>query len=350
MVANHRGNIYSRFTNPTIELLEQKFADLSNSQHCIATASGMSAITALFTSLLSKGDHIICANEIFGSTINLLNNFYKKFGIDIDFVNCCNIDNIKQTITAKTKLIFVESPSNPLGRIADISAIAAIAKQNNSLLIVDNTYCTPLLQKPLELGADYSIDSATKYIDGNGRVLAGLICCNGDKDKLLRTYMRNSGPTLSAFNAWLLVASLDTLELRLEKHCANAIKLAEWLATQTWVNKVHYAGLKANRQHNLASKQQNGFGGVLAFEVQGSYRQAWQLIDNCQHLTITPNLGDVKPTIIHPYTTTHGKLSAQQKAEAGIKDNLIRVSVGISAIDLVIQDLTQAKVSIYAAT
>jgi len=341
MVDGNAGNIYSRFTNPTVQLFENTFAKLEQANHCIATSSGMAAVNLICQAYLKQGDHMICANNVFGSTIGLLSNFFAKFGVTIDFIDCTNIDLIKQTITPNTKIVFIETPSNPLGRITNIQVLSQLTKQHNAYLVVDNTYCTPVLQKPLDLGADFTVYSATKYIDGSGRVVGGCICSNLDIANL-RQLMRNAGASLSPFNAWALYSGLNLLELRMQKHCDNALTVANWLQTQPWVEQVHYAGLKQHPDHKLATEQQQGYSGIIAFEYKGDIAQTWQLIDNCKLLTITPNLGDIKSTIIHPATTTHGKLSPIQQQQAGIKNNLVRISIGLEAVQDIQKDLEQA--------
>lgn len=328
------GNIYSRFTNPTVRTFEQRLAALEGGERCVATSSGMSAILSTFMALLKAGDHILSSRAIFGTTTVLCTNYMAKFGVETSFVDLVNVDAWRAAIKPNTKLLFLETPSNPLTEIADIRALADLAHQHGALLVVDNCFCTPALQRPLELGADIIIHSATKYLDGQGRCIGGAVVGKEDVvGKDIYGFLRTAGPTMSPFNAWVFLKGLETLRLRMEAHCKNAQQLAEWLAAQPQVTRVNYPGLKSHPQHALAASQQKGFGGVLSFEVQGGKEAAWLLIDATRLISITGNLGDTKSTITHPATTTHGRLTPEQRADAGISDGLIRISVGLEDIE-----------------
>ena len=336
------GNIYSRFTNPTVRTFEQRLAALEGAECCVATASGMSAITATIIGLLKAGDHIVSSRSIFGTTTVLFNNFIGKLGIETSFVELSDLSAWEQAIRPETKLLFLETPSNPLTEIVDIKALAEIAHKHDCLLAVDNCFCTPALQQPISLGADIVIHSATKYIDGQGRCVGGAVC--GTKDVVgdgVYGFLRTSGPTMSAFNAWVFLKGLETLKLRMQAHCANAHELAQWLEQQPEVKRVYYPGLESHPQHELAKTQQQGFGGLLSFELHGGKEEGWRLIDATRMLSITANLGDAKTTITHPATTTHGRLTPEQRAEAGISDGLIRVAVGLEDIEDIKADLAR---------
>jgi O-succinylhomoserine sulfhydrylase len=334
------GNIYSRFTNPTVRTFEQRLASLEGADCCVATASGMSAITATILGLLQTGDHLVSSRSIFGTTTVLLNNIVAKLGIETTFVELSDLSAWEKAIKPETKLLFLETPSNPLTELVDISALAEIAHKHDCLLAVDNCFCTPALQQPLALGADIVIHSATKYIDGQGRCVGGAVC--GTKDVVgegVYGFLRTAGPTMSAFNAWVFLKGLETLELRMKAHSASALELAQWLEQQPEVEKVYYPGLTSHPQHELAKKQQSDFGGLLSFELKGGKQEGWKLIDATRLLSITANLGDAKSTITHPATTTHGRLSPEQRAEAGISDGLIRIAVGLENIEDIKADL-----------
>jgi O-succinylhomoserine sulfhydrylase len=334
------GNIYSRFTNPTVRTFEQRLASLEGAECCVATASGMSAITATILGLLQTGDHIVSSRSIFGTTTVLLNNIVAKLGIETTFVELSDLSAWEKAIKPETKLLFLETPSNPLTELVDISALAEIAHKHDCLLAVDNCFCTPALQQPLALGADIVIHSTTKYIDGQGRCVGGAVC--GTKDVVgegVYGFLRTAGPTMSAFNAWVFLKGLETLELRMKAHSASALELAQWLEQQPEVEKVYYPGLTSHPQHELAKKQQSDFGGLLSFELKGGKQDGWQLIDATRLLSITANLGDAKSTITHPATTTHGRLSPEQRAEVGISDGLIRIAVGLENIEDIKADL-----------
>lgn len=334
------GNIYSRFTNPTVRVFEQRLASLENAECCVATASGMSAITATILGLLSTGDHIVSSRSIFGTTTVLLTNIIARLGIETTFVDLSDLGAWEGAIRTETKLLFLETPSNPLGELVDIAALSEIAHKHGCLLAVDNCLCTPALQKPLNLGADIVIHSATKYIDGQGRCMGGAVCGTNDVvGEGVFGFLRSAGPTMSAFNAWVFLKGLETLKLRMTAHSAAALELAEWLEQQPEVKRVYYPGLQSHPQYELARTQQSGFGGVVSFELNGGKDESWRLIDSTRLLSITANLGDAKTTITHPATTTHGRLTLEQRTEAGISDSLIRVAVGLEEIDDIKDDL-----------
>lgn len=336
------GNVYSRYTNPTVRAFEERLAALEQGEAAVATASGMAAILCTCLGLLSAGDHIVCSRSVFGTTTVLFTKYMEKFGVKVSFVELTDLAEWEQAITAKTRFLFVETPSNPLCHIADIPALSVLAKTHDCLLIVDNCFCTPALQKPLTLGADLVIHSATKYLDGQGRCLGGAVVGRTDLIQEILGVIRTCGPTMSPFNAWVFSKGLETLRLRMEAHSANALALASWLQTQEQVEAVYYAGLPEHPGHELAAKQQSAFGGVLSFCVKGGKAEAWGLIDRIKLMSHTANLGDAKTTIVHPGTTTHGRLSDEDKARAGIKDNLIRIAVGLEHIDDLKADLSQA--------
>jgi len=336
------GNIYSRFTNPTVRTFEHRLASLEGGERCIATSSGMAAILTTCLGLLKAGDHILASRSIFGTTVNLFSNILGRFGVETTFVNLTDFSQWEAAITPKTKLLFLETPSNPLTEIANIKQLADLAHAHNSLLVVDNCFCTPVLQQPLSLGADIIIHSATKYLDGQGRCIGGAII---GPESLLGTdiysIMRSAGPTMSPFNAWIFTKGLETLSLRMKAHCESALILAQWLEQQPAIERVYYPGLTSHAQHELAKKQQTGFGGIVSFEVKGGKEQAWKLIDSTRFLSITANLGDTKTTITHPATTTHGRLTDEQRQTAGIKDGLVRISVGLENISDIQADIAR---------
>lgn len=334
------GNIYSRFTNPTVRTFEDRLASLEGAECCVATASGMSAITATLLGLLKSGDHIVSSRSIFGTTTVLLNNIVAKFEIETTFVELSDLTAWEKAIKPETKLLFLETPSNPLTELVDITALAEIAHKHGCLLAVDNCLCTPALQQPIALGADIVIHSATKYIDGQGRCMGGAVCGTNDiVGEGVYGFLRSAGPTMSAFNAWIFLKGLETLKLRMQAHCAAALELALWLEQQPEVKRVFYPGLVSHPQHQLAKTQQSGFGGLLSFELNGGKEEGWRLIDATTMLSITANLGDTKTTITHPATTTHGRLTPEQRAEAGISDGLIRIAVGLEDIEDIKADL-----------
>jgi O-succinylhomoserine sulfhydrylase len=335
------GNIYSRFTNPTVRTFEQRLAALEGGERCVATASGMAAILSTCLGLLKAGDHIVSSRAVFGTTVVLFNNYLGKFGVETSFVDLTDLEAWEAAIRDNTRLLFLETPSNPLTEVVDIAALAELAHARGCLLVVDNCLCTPALQQPLKLGADIVIHSATKYIDGQGRALGGAVV--GREQEMAEVYgvIRTAGPSMSPFNAWVFLKGLETLRLRMEAHSANALDLAQWLEQQPGVKRVYYPGLVSHPQHELAKRQQRAFSGVLSFEVEGGREAAWRLIDATRVCSITANLGDTKTTITHPATTTHGRLSDEAKAEAGITEGLIRLAVGLESVEDIKADLAR---------
>lgn len=334
------GNIYSRFTNPTVRTFEERLAALEGGERCVATASGMAAILATCAGLLKAGDHIVASRSIFGTTTVLFSTYLARFGIETSFVALPDLDAWAAAMRPETRLLFLETPSNPLTELADIAALAALARSRDCVLAVDNCFCTPALQRPLELGADIVIHSATKYLDGQGRCIGGAVVGNAEQvGKDVYGFLRTAGPSMSPFNAWVFLKGLETLALRMRAHCDSALALAGWLERQPGVARVHHPGLASHPQHELAKRQQTGFGGVLSFELEGGRDAAWAFIDATRVFSITANLGDAKSTITHPATTTHGRLTPEQRAEAGISDGLIRLAVGLEAVDDLRADL-----------
>lgn len=336
---DEEGNIYSRFTNPSVRLFEERMAALEGGERAVATASGMAAILSLGMSLLQQGDHIVCSYSVFGSTVSLFTKYFTRAGIRTTFVDPTRLDAWKEAIEPSTRMLFLETPSNPLAELADIAAVAELAHEADALLVVDNCFCTPALQQPLALGADIVMHSATKFLDGQGRCVGGVVV---GSDKLMEEvygFIRTGGSCMSPFNAWVFAKGLETLELRMRAQSASALALAQWLEQQPQVAKVYYAGLESHPQHALAKSQQQAFGAVLGFEIHGGREEAWRFIDATRVVSITGNLGDVKSTITHPATTTHGRLSDEERAKAGIGQNLIRLSVGLESIADLKQDL-----------
>jgi O-succinylhomoserine sulfhydrylase len=338
------GNIYSRFTNPTVTVFQDKLAALEGAEQCVATSSGMSAILACVMGLCSAGDHIVASRSIFGTSVQLFSNILKRWGLEVTFVSLTNPSEWQAAVTAKTKLFFVETPSNPLTEVCDIKALADIAHQSGAYLVVDNCFCTPAIQKPLALGADIIIHSATKYIDGQGRCLGGAVLGSKVLMEPIYGFLRTAGVTMSAFNAWVFLKGLETLFIRMEAHARNALALATWLEAQPLVARVYYPGLQSHPQHALAMQQQTNGGGIVSFEVKPKIGQthqeaAWALIDATQLISITANLGDAKSTITHPATTTHSRVTAEARAASGITDGLIRIAVGLEHIDDLKADL-----------
>ncbi|MBD3610363.1 MAG: O-succinylhomoserine sulfhydrylase [Gammaproteobacteria bacterium] len=333
------GNIYSRFTNPTVRTFEQRLAAMEGGERCVATASGMAAILSTCMGLLKSGDHIVSSRAVFGTTVVLFNNFMAKFGVETSYVDLSDLSEWEAAIRPETKLLFLETPSNPLTQIVDVEALAKIARSKGCLLVVDNCFCTPALQQPLKQGADIVIHSATKYLDGQGRAIGGAVIGSEEIMADVYSFLRSAGPTMSPFNAWIFLKGLETLNIRMQAHSRNALKLASWLAQQPGVKTVNYPGLESHPQHELARRQQSGFGGVVSFEVEGGRAQAWKIINNTQICSITANLGDAKTTITHPATTTHGRLSDEDKAQAGITEGLIRVAVGLESVEDIKNDL-----------
>ncbi len=334
------GNIYSRFTNPTVRTFEQRLAALEGGDACVATSSGMAAILSTCMALLQSGDHIVSSRAIFGSTVVLFNKYITPFGVDVSYVPLTDLQAWREAIRPETRILFLETPSNPLTEVADIAALAQLAREHDCLLVVDNCFCTPALQQPLQLGADVVIHSATKYIDGQGRCVGGAVVGNQELvGEGVYGFLRTAGPTMSPFNAWVFLKGLETLHLRMKAHSENALQLARFLEGHTAVNRVYYPGLESHPQHQLARQQQSGYGGVLAFEVKGGQEAAWRIIDSTRMLSITANLGDTKTTITHPATTTHGRLSDEERQEAGIQAGMIRVAVGLEDVEDIKADI-----------
>ncbi|MBK5912815.1 O-succinylhomoserine sulfhydrylase [Rhodocyclus purpureus] len=335
------GNVYSRFTNPTVAVFQDRLAALEGAEACVATASGMSAIMSLVMALCSQGDHIVASSGVFGATQQLLGGIMPRFGIDTSFVAQSELSEWQAALRPNTRLLFLETPGNPLTGIADIAALAAIAHAHGALLVVDNCFCTPILQQPLKLGADLVVHSATKYLDGQGRVLGGAVVGPKKLTDEVFKFLRTAGPTLSAFNAWVLQKGLETLSIRMHAQSAAALELARWLEAHPKVLRVFYPGLPSHPQHELALRQQKSGGAIVSFEVKGGRAEAWKVVDNCRLLSITANLGDVKTTLTHPATTTHGRLSPEQRAAAGIEESLLRVAVGLEAVADLQEDLAR---------
>jgi O-succinylhomoserine sulfhydrylase len=339
------GNVYARFTNPTVTMLQDRLAVLEGAESCVATASGMAAILATIMALLKSGDHIVAAQSIFGATQQLLGNILPKFGIETTFVaggfGFQGAADFRAALRPNTKLLFIETPSNPLTTIFDIAAIAEIAHVAGAWLAVDNCFCTPALQRPLELGADIIIHSATKYLDGQGRVLGGAVCANKTLGEEVFKFLRTAGPTLAPFNAWVILKGLETLQIRMQAQSANALALAHWLEAQPQVARVHYPGLPSHPQHALALRQQSSGGAIVSFEVKGERAAAWRVVDHCKLLSITANLGDTKTTITHPASTTHGRISPEARAASGISEGLLRIAVGLEAVADIQADLAR---------
>lgn len=335
------GNIYSRFTNPTVRTFGERLAAMEGGEACVATASGMSAILSTCLALLNQGDHIVAAHTLFGSTISLFNNHLSRFGVSTSYVSPTDIDAWRAAIEPQTRMLFVETPSNPLTEIVDLAALAELARDNDCLLVVDNCFCTPALQRPFEFGADIVIHSVTKFLDGQGRCLGGAVI--GDAETVgekVFGILRSGGAAMSPFNAWVFLKALETLELRMRAHSATAQTLAEWLEAQPAVERVYYPGLASHPQHDLARRQQpDGFGGILAFDVKGGRDAAWHVIDATRMLSITANLGDTRTTVVHPASTTHSRISAEERARAGIGDGLVRISAGLENVEDIIADL-----------
>jgi O-succinylhomoserine sulfhydrylase len=335
------GNVYARFTNPTVTMLQNRLAALEGAEACVATASGMSAILSACMALLKAGDHIVSSQSIFGSTQQLFGNILTRFGIETTFVPAGDVDAYRRALRPQTKLVFLESPSNPLTEVVDIAAVAAVAHAGGALLAVDNCFCSPALQRPLSLGADLVIHSATKYLDGQGRVLGGAVCGKKVHTEEVFKFLRTAGPSLSPFNAWVILKGLETLKLRMDAQSANALVLARKLEAHPMVERVFYPGLPSHPQHELAMKQQSSGGAIVSFEVKGSRERAWSVVDNCQLLSITANLGDTKTTITHPATTTHGRVAPEVREAAGIREGLLRVAVGLESPEDIFTDISR---------
>lgn len=333
------GNIYARVTNPTVTAFEQRLAALEGAEQCVATASGMAAILSLVMGVLSGGDHIVASRSIFGPTVVLFDKILARFGIQTTYVTLSDPASWRAEIQPNTKLLFMETPSNPLTELGDIAAVAQIAHAAGALLAVDNCFCTPILQRPLDLGADIVVHSATKYLDGQGRVLGGAVLGKKDLMEGVHNFLRTAGPTMSAFNAWLFLKGLETLKLRMDAHSQAALALAQWLESQPQIERVYYPGLSSHPQHTLARTQQRAGGGIVSFVVKGGRDGAWRVVNSTQMLSITANLGDVKTTITHPATTTHSRISDEARASSGIVEGLLRVSVGLESLDDIKADL-----------
>ncbi len=329
------GNVYARFTNPTVTTLQERLAALEGAEGCIATASGMAAIMATVMALMKSGEHIVASRSIFGATQQLFGTILPRFGIDTSFVDQGSEDGFRAAMRPNTKLVFIETPSNPLTEVFDIAALAEVAHAAGALLVVDNCFCTPALQRPLQLGADLVIHSATKYLDGQGRVLGGAVCGNKALMEEVFKFLRTAGPTLSPFNAWVILKGLETLAVRMRAQSANALEMARWLEAHPHVARVYFPGLPSHPQYPLACRQQASGGAIVSFDVKGEREAAWRVVDNCRLLSITANLGDTKTTITHPASTTHGRISAEARAASGIGEGLLRIAVGLeSPVDL----------------
>lgn len=335
------GNVYARFSNPTVTMMQERLAALEGGEKCVATSSGMSAILALAMSTLRAGDHVIASNGLFGATQQLFTAILSKFGIETSFVAATDLDAYKAAIRPQTKLFFVETPSNPLTEVVDIARVADIAHSAGALLAVDNCFCTPALQRPLDHGADLVIHSATKYLDGQGRVLGGAVVGGKVVMEEVFKFLRTAGPCISPFNAWVILKGLETLRIRMEAQSAGALALAHWLEQQPGVARVHYPGLSSHPQHALAMRQQRLGGAIVSFEVDGGREHAWRVVDATRMISITANLGDTRTTITHPATTTHGRISAEMRELAGIGEGLLRIAVGLESIEDIQSDLAR---------
>ena len=333
------GNVYSRFTNPTVSLFQDRLAALEGAEACVATASGMSAILSLVMALCKSGDHIVASAGLFGATQQLLGTIMPRFGVETRFVAQTRISAWEAAIRPDTRMFFLETPSNQLTEIADVAALVAVARARGILVVVDNCFCTPVLQKPLELGADLVVHSATKYLDGQGRVLGGAVAGSSRLVEEVFKFLRSAGPTLSAFNAWVLLKGLETLGIRMQAQSANALELARWLEAHPGVSRVFYPGLPSHPQFDLARRQQKTGGAIVSFEVKGGRKEAWSVVDQCRLLSITANLGDTKTTLTHPASTTHGRITAEQRAAGGITESLLRIAVGLESVEDLKRDL-----------
>ncbi len=340
-IGEEPGNIYARFTNPTVTMFEERLAAMEGAEQCVATASGMAAILSCVMGVLKAGDHVVASQSLFGATVNLFNNIVKKFGIETTYVSATDPAQWQAAVRPNTRLFFLETPSNPLTEISDIRAISGIAKACGAYLAVDNCFCTPILQRPLELGADFVIHSATKYLDGQGRVLGGAVLGSRKNLEGVYGFLRTAGPTMSAFNAWIFLKGMETLKIRMDAHSASALELARWLEAQPNVARVYYPGLPSHPQHELAMSQQKSGGGIVSFEVKGGKEAAWRVIDSTRLLSITANLGDTRTTITHPASTTHARITPEARAAAGISDGLIRLAVGLEAVCDIQNDLAR---------
>lgn len=335
------GNVYGRFTNPTVTAFQQRLAALEGAQACVAFSSGMAAIMATVMAFMKAGEHIVASRSLFGATQQLFGPILGKFGVSVTYVPATDLSAYDAAILPNTRMVFIETPSNPLMDVIDIAALAKVCKARGVLLVVDNCFCSPALQQPLQLGADVVVHSATKYLDGQGRVLGGAVCARQELADEVFKYLRTAGPSLSPFNAWVILKGLETLSLRMHAQSENALALAQWLEQQPWVERVFYPGLASHPQHELAKQQQRAFGAIVSFEVKGGRENAWKVIDHTRTISITANLGDTKTTITHPSTTTHGRLTPEVREAAGIREGLLRVAVGLEAVEDVKADLSR---------
>ena len=326
------GNVYARFTNPTVTTMQERLAALEGAEACVATATGMAAILSTVMALMSSGEHIVASRSIFGATQQLFGTILPRFGVETTFVDQGGVEAFRAALRPSTKLVFIETPSNPLTEVFDIAALADVAHAAGALLVVDNCFCTPALQRPLQMGADLVIHSATKYLDGQGRVLGGAVCGPKNLTDEVFKFLRTAGPTLSPFNAWVILKGLETLSVRMKAQSASALELAQWLEAQPQVARVYYPGLASHHQHALAMRQQASGGAIVSFEVKGGREAAWRVVDNCRLLSITANLGDTKTTITHPASTTHGRITAEARAASGIGEGLLRIAVGLESV------------------
>ncbi|MGL1832828.1 O-succinylhomoserine sulfhydrylase [Rhodocyclaceae bacterium SMB388] len=335
------GNVYARFSNPTVTMMQTRLAALEGGEAAVATASGMAAILSLVMGTMKAGDHIVASNGLFGATQQLFGGILNRFGIETSFVPATDMDACRAAIRPDTRLIFVETPSNPLTEVVDIAALAELARAAGALFAVDNCFCTPALQRPLDLGADVVIHSATKYLDGQGRVLGGAVVGRKAVMDEVFKFLRTAGPCISPFNAWVILKGLETLRIRMEAQSASALELARWLEDQPGIASVHYPGLVSHPQHRLAMQQQRLGGAILSFDVAGGREQAWRIVDSTRMISITANLGDTRTTITHPASTTHGRISPEARSAAGIGDGLLRIAVGLESVDDIKADLVQ---------
>ncbi len=342
------GNVYSRFSNPTVRMFEQRIAAMEGGERAVALASGMSAIVSTMIALLKAGDHVVCSRGVFGTTVVIFEKYLKKFGVDCTFVDLSDLQQWEAALQPNTRMLFLETPSNPLGEVADLRKLSALAKSRDILLVVDNCFCTPVLQRPLELGADIVVHSATKYLDGQGRCVGGVVVGPNHLMEEIYGFLRSGGPTMSPFNAWVFLKGLEVLGIRMRAHCENAQRIAEWLEAHPLVEQVFYGGLPSHPQHELAKQQQKGFGGIVSFRIKGGREEAWRFINGTRMISITANLGDVKTTITHPATTTHGRISPEAKAQAGITENLLRISVGLESLADLQEDLARGFAAVQA--
>jgi O-succinylhomoserine sulfhydrylase len=335
------GNVYARFSNPTVSMLQTRLAALEGGEACVATASGMSAILSLVMATCQAGDHIIASRGLFGATQQLFNGILARFGLQTTFVSATDLAAYRAAMQPRTRLVFIETPSNPLTEVVDIAAVAQIAHEGGALLAVDNCFCTPALQRPLQFGADVVVHSATKYLDGQGRVLGGAVVGSKAIVEEVFKFLRTAGPCISPFNAWVILKGLETLRVRMEAQSASALQLANWLEQQPGVTRVHYPGLASHPQHALAMRQQRTGGAIVSFEVEGGRERAWRVVDSTRLISITANLGDTRTTITHPASTTHGRISPEARAAAGISEGLLRLAVGLEDVRDLQEDLAR---------